>query len=204
MVQDAIVMTLGSVALTAMWGTNLNNWVILYSWLLFLYGVGVGGGEFCRSSHPFQLPTDSFFTTEYPMTSTAAMEKSTVGSGATQQDRLHRGRSVGLAFLMQGWGQLVQLSLLIILILIFNNGRLNGAISEQTAQYAFRLQFAFVIFPTLWLAYHRYYKMSYSADHALKEAKGRLNTSGYDVKSLKLATGHYWHRLVGTAIVWVR
>ena len=32
MVQDALVMTLGSVMLTAMWGTSLNGWIICYAW----------------------------------------------------------------------------------------------------------------------------------------------------------------------------
>lgn len=40
------------------------------------------------------------------MTATAAMENA-VGSGkiSNKEDRLHRGRKVTMAFLMQGWGQ---------------------------------------------------------------------------------------------------
>lgn len=47
----------------------------------FFYGIGVGG--------------------EYPMTSTTAME-SKVMIGSQTDDKLHRGRNVVLAFLMQG------------------------------------------------------------------------------------------------------
>jgi MFS family permease len=93
LVQDALIMTLGLVMLTAMWGLNLNGWIICYGWSLFIYGFGVGG--------------------EYPMTSTTAMEyKEGVQNWAVDQrdDKLHRGRNVVLAFLMQGWGQMFNVS----------------------------------------------------------------------------------------------
>jgi hypothetical protein len=89
--------------LTAAWATTLNGWVIFYVWSLFFYGVGVGG--------------------EYPMTATSGMENA-VGSGkiSTKGDRLHRGRKVTSAFLMQGWGQMFNQAFLIILLFIFNSG----------------------------------------------------------------------------------
>jgi hypothetical protein len=43
MVQDAVVMSLGTVMLIAAWGTSLNGWVICYAWSLWIYGIGVGG-----------------------------------------------------------------------------------------------------------------------------------------------------------------
>lgn len=46
-----------------------------------IYGIGVGG--------------------EYPMTSTTAMESKNISNSQTD-DKLHRGRNVVLAFLMQG------------------------------------------------------------------------------------------------------
>lgn len=39
------------------------------------------------------------------MTSTRALESGSTGPSGTTDDRLHRGRNVVLAFLMQGWGQ---------------------------------------------------------------------------------------------------
>lgn len=179
MVQDALVMTLGSVMLTAMWGTSLQGWVICYAWSLFIYGIGVGG--------------------EYPMTSTRAMEASS-GAGAGASDRMHRGRKVALAFLMQGWGQFANQAVLIVALLAFHN-KLDAPFDATSTQWTFRVQFGVIILPTLYLAYLRYYKMTYS-DDALKDSKKRNNTSGYDVKSLQLATSHYWHRIVGTALVW--
>lgn len=97
LVQDALIMTrkfcmtleldradgkVGLVMLTASWGTSLQGWVICYAWSQFIYGVGVGG--------------------EYPMTSTTALESKAAGSKSQTDDKLHRGRNVVLAFLMQG------------------------------------------------------------------------------------------------------
>jgi MFS family permease len=180
MVQDALVLTLGTVMLTAMWGTTLNGWLICYAISLFVYGVGVGG--------------------EYPMTSTRAMEGSGTGFAASTGDRMHRGRKVALAFTMQGWGQLLNQGILLICLLIFH-GSLDAPFSKVSTQYTFRVSFGVIILPTLYLAYLRFYKMKY-ADQALKDAKGRSNTSGYSWKTLKMASSHYWHRMVGTAIVW--
>lgn len=42
LIQDAFIMTLGLVMLTAAWGLTLQGWVICYAWSLFVYGVGVG------------------------------------------------------------------------------------------------------------------------------------------------------------------
>lgn len=116
-IQDAVTMTIGSILFMSMWGTSLEGWAIMYAWSLFVFGVGVGG--------------------EYPMTSTTAME-GIHGEGSARADKLvsstsreafsisdmsqHRGRSVLLAFLMQGWGQLINQAVLIILLLIFHGG----------------------------------------------------------------------------------
>lgn len=181
MVQDALVMTLGSLMLTAMWGTSLNGWIICYAWSLFIYGIGVGG--------------------EYPMTSTRAMEGTGSGTAATTGDRMHRGRKVALAFTMQGWGQLLNQLILILCLLIFH-GSLNAPFNVVSTQYTFRVSFGVIILPTLYLAYLRYYKMKYT-DHTLNQAKKKAkNTSGYSWTTLKMAGGHYWHRMIGTAVVW--
>ena len=178
LVQDAIVMTVGSILLTGSWGVTLQGWVIMYAWSQFIYGLGVGG--------------------EYPMTSTSAMESK--GAATTRDDKLHRGRNVVLAFLMQGWGQLVNQVVLIILLLIFNHTG-SPPYTPAHVQPTFRLSFAVIILPTLYLAYYRFYKLR-QADRSIKLSKKRQNVTGYDVKSLKLLTTHYWHRCVGTAGGW--
>jgi len=167
--------------LTAMWGTSLNGWIICYAWSLFLYGLGVGG--------------------EYPITGVSSVEGR--GPGGTTGDRMHRGRNVVLAFVGQGWGQLVNQGILIVGLLAFNGSGLDAPFSKTATQWTFRVQFGFIAFTTLWLAYFRYYKMP-DQDAELRAAKKRAgqSTSGYDVKSFKLAKNHYWHRMLGTAGSW--
>jgi MFS family permease len=181
-VQDAIIMFLGLLMLTASWGTSLNGWIICYAWCLFFYGFGVGG--------------------EYPMTATAAMENSTAaGRVSAREDRLHRGRKVILAFLMQGWGQFVNQIVLVLLLLIFNSGNGDGPYEARIAQYVFRISFAIAAVGTLWLVYHRAYQMPL-ASHQLKVAKKATNVTGYDTKSLRLTFTHFGSRLLATSGTW--
>ncbi|KAI3397272.1 hypothetical protein diail_11071 [Diaporthe ilicicola] len=182
LIQDALIMLLGLIMLTASWGTSLEGWVICYAWSLFVYSFGVGG--------------------EYPMTATSSMEGA-VGAGkvSTREDRLHRGRKVTTAFLMQGWGQLANQALLIILLLIFHHGQGDGPYGASTTQVVFRLSFAIPAVGTLWLAYYRAYKMP-QASRQLQIAKKKNKVTGYDVNSLRLTFKYFGGRLLATAGCW--
>jgi hypothetical protein len=175
-------MFIGLLMLTAAWGVTENGWVICYVWSLFFYGVGVGG--------------------EYPMTATSGMENA-VGSGkvSTKEDRLHRGRKVTSAFLMQGWGQFVNQVILILLLLIFHHGSGNPPYSKLTAQWTYRVSFAIPAAGTLWLVYFRTYKMR-AASKQLVAAKKKSNVTGYDTESLKLTFTYFGPRLIATAGAW--
>ncbi|KAJ4372296.1 hypothetical protein N0V83_004070 [Neocucurbitaria cava] len=181
LIQDAIIMFLGLIMLTAAWGVTQNGWVICYAWALFFYGVGVGG--------------------EYPMTATAGMENA-VGSGkvSTKDDRLHRGRKVTSAFLMQGWGQFLNQIILIVLLLIFHHGS-KPPYSKRMAQWTYRVSFAIPAVGTLWLVYYRYFKMR-SASKQLMLSKKKSKVTGYDVTSLKLTISYFGPRLLATAGAW--
>ncbi|TNY17701.1 major facilitator superfamily domain-containing protein [Rhodotorula diobovata] len=179
--QDALIMLIGSILLTGVWGTSLNAWVIAYGWSLFIYGIGVGG--------------------EYPMTGTKALEQNIVGPAGAREDRLHRGRNVVGAFLMQGWGQVFNQCSLLILLMIFHSGDTQPPFSARTAQATYRVQFGLAVLVHLWLFYHRLYKV-HDADVQLRAAKRKQNTSGYDMQSLRLLNAHYWGRLVATAGAW--
>lgn len=186
LVQDAVVMLVGVILLTAVWGATLQGWVAAYVISLFIYSVGVGG--------------------EYPMTSTRALETGVNGPAGTRDDRMHRGRNVVLAFLMQGWGQVFNQGVLMLLLVIFNHGYAGyvpgtKVYSEKTAQLTFRVSFGLIAILHAWLAYHRFYHI-HDANAVVQANKKRLNTSGYDVASLKLVFGHYWHRLAATAGGW--
>ncbi|KAJ6032117.1 hypothetical protein N7540_002849 [Penicillium herquei] len=182
LIQDATIMLIGLVMLTAAWGVTMNGWIICYAWSLFFYSVGVGG--------------------EYPMTATSGMENA-VGSGkiSTKEDRLHRGRKVTSAFLMQGWGQLFNQLLLIICLLIFHHGSGNPPYSEVATQWTYRISFAIPAVGTLWLVYFRAYHMK-AASKQLTAAKKKASVTGYDVDSLALTFKYFGPRLIATAGGW--
>lgn len=182
LIQDAIIMFVGLLMLTASWGLTLQGWVICYAWSLFFYSVGVGG--------------------EYPITATSSLESAvTAGRLSTKEDRLHRGRRVTMAFLMQGWGQFFNQVVLIVLLAIFNSGRGGPPYSKEAAQFTFRLSFAFPAIGTLWLVYYRTWKMP-NASKQLAEAKSRTSVTGYDVTALKSCFTHFGGRLLATAGTW--
>ncbi|KAL2444829.1 hypothetical protein ABEF95_017290 [Exophiala dermatitidis] len=183
LIQDATIMFIGLLMLTASWGVTQNGWVICYAWSLFFYGIGVGG--------------------EYPMTATSGMENS-VGSGkiSTREDRLHRGRKVTSAFLMQGWGQFFNQVILILLLLIFHHGSGNAPYSKVAVQYTFRISFAIPAVGTLWLVYWRTFKVKSGANKQLQYAKKKNAVTGYDTESLSLTVRHFGGRLIATAGTW--
>ena len=179
MIQDSVGFVIGSLMLTSMWGVTLQGWIICYAFSVAVIGGATGG--------------------EYPVTSTSAMESSS-SRGASKDDRLHRGRRVQLSFLQQGWGQLFNQTILILLVLATNTN-LGPGFSQVAVQWSFRLSFGFITVVALLMLYIRVYKVK-TADDALKAAKRRQNTSGYDVRSLKLASSHFGGRLLATTVGW--
>jgi len=136
------------------------------------------------------------------MTATSGMENA-VGAGtiSNKEDRLHRGRKVTSAFLMQGWGQFLNQAILIILLLCFHHGSGNGPYSTISAQFTYRVSFAIPAVGTLWLVYYRIYKMK-SASKQLDAAKKKSKVTGYDVESLRLTFKYFGPRLLATAGGW--
>jgi protein-S-isoprenylcysteine O-methyltransferase Ste14 len=137
------------------------------------------------------------------LTRNAGMENA-VGSGkiSTRDDRLHRGRKVTSAFLMQGWGQFLNQVLLILLLLVFNSGSGNPPYDKLVAQWTYRMSFVIPAIGTLWLIYYRFYKMR-SASKQLQAAKKKQSVTGYDVKSLGLTFTYFGPRVFATATGWV-
>lgn len=136
------------------------------------------------------------------MTATSGMENA-VGSGkiSTKEDRLHRGRKVTSAFLMQGWGQFFNQVLLIILLLCFHHGSGNNPYSAVATQWTYRVSFAIPAVGTLWLVYYRAYHMK-AASKQLTAAKKKASVTGYDADSLRLTLKYFGSRLLATAGGW--
>lgn len=162
-------MLLGTILLTAMWGTTLNSWVIMYGVCILIFGLGVGG--------------------EYPMTSTTSMEKQ-----QGRDDRLHRGRSVLLAFLMQGWGQLANQLALILILYLFNHTLLRPY-GEFATQATFRISF---VIAAGFSAYFLYLRVFYVKN------PDKNNSEAPDLggDELKTAARFYWSRILATTGCW--
>ena len=136
------------------------------------------------------------------MTATSGMENA-VGAGkvSTKEDRLHRGRKVTTAFLMQGWGQMANQLILIVGLIIFNSGTGDPPYLESAVQWTYRMSFAIPAIGTLWLVYYRTYKMK-SASKQLAIAKKKSSVTGYDTQSLKLTVKYFGFRVLATAGGW--
>jgi len=181
LIQDAAIMFIGLLMLTASWGLTQNGWIICYAVSLTFYSIGVGG--------------------EYPMTATSSMEGA-VGAGkvSTRGDRLHRGRKVTSAFLMQGWGQMANQVILIVFLLIFHGGA-GAPYDLVSVQWTYRLSFAVPAIGTLYLVYLRVYKMK-NVSRQLADAKARQRVTGYDMYSLRMTFTYFGPRLIATAGAW--
>jgi MFS family permease len=175
--QNAGVMLLGTALLIGAWGVTLQGWVWCFAIALFIYGFGAGG--------------------EFPTTSTMAMEKTVHGLGAEREDRMHRGRKVQLAFLMQGWGQLFNQVALVILLLAFHH-RGGPPYDAWSTQWTVRLSYVVIVPFTVYVFLRRL-----NAWKAEKAAGVGKRTSGYDAGALKMVFRHYWPRLLATAGGWM-
>ena len=140
-------MLLGTILITAVTSSSLNGWVIALAWSFFFYGFGVGG--------------------EYPTTSSIASEK----AESSDSLRERRGRTVVLTFAMQGWGQFVNVSALLILVLIFNSSG-NPPYSAAATGAIYRTSYALMFPFLLYLIYFRIFRMRENANY--ERVKGEL------------------------------
>jgi MFS family permease len=137
-----------------------------------VYGIGAGG--------------------EFPVMSTRALE---AAKGA--ESRLHRGRRVQLSFLMQGWGQLFNQVVLIVLLLAFKRGRGGPPYDETSTQWTYRLSFAAVLPFTAYVLWRRVRALRRTRAAGVSE-----RGAGYDVRALRMVVRHYWPRLLATMGGW--
>ena len=95
------------------------------------------------------------------MTATAVLENATGLGISARDDRLHRGRRMIMAFLIQGWGQFLNQAILIVLLVIFNHGQGSPPYSKRATQWTYRISFVFPAVGALWLIC-KYCLISYS------------------------------------------
>lgn len=176
MLIDMSVILIGVILLTVSRAATDYNWVVFYAWAQFIFGVGIGG--------------------EYPMTSTRATEESEENRQYAQR---HRGRKVMLAYTMQGWGQFINLSVLLLLLNIFNHHG-QAPYHRGPAGATWRVSFGILIPVVLYVLYYRIYVLKELK--LLSSVKKRDNVQGYDWKSFRLLITYFGHRLIGTGGIW--
>ena len=103
------------------------------------------------------------------------------GQPSNRTDRLHRGPTTLLAFLMQGWGQLINQIILIFALLVFHSGG-SPPYGELATQYTFRISFAFIAIFLLFLIYIREFKLK-NANQSFNASRKRGRVTAYDVTS---------------------
>lgn len=166
------IMLLGACLITASMGPDEAALFIVYAVSFSVYGIGVGA--------------------EYPVAAAAATERKSASS------KRKRGQGTVLSFSMQGWGNLCNTLLLLLLVHIFGT-------SSHNLKIVWRLSYALGIPGLLALLIWRACRMKEST--VWQEKKGALtgeiadNTHSWHKKQ-KLLVKHYWHRLFGTASAW--
>jgi hypothetical protein len=123
------------------------------------------------------------------------------GEAEGVHDRMHRGLTVCLAFLMQGWGQIFNQLVLILLLLAFSGP--NPPYGGFAAQWVFRLQFAFVMIATLFLAYVRYYHVQYPEDDISRARKKMKEAEASVAGNENLAPAILYHYIDNHTKFWV-
>ena len=87
------------------------------------------------------------------------------------------------------------------MLLLVTHGGGTPPYGKTATQWTFRASFAFISVFLIFLIYIRVFKLR-NTDQSFRASKHRSKVTGYDVKSLKLVSKHYWHRLFGTALCW--
>lgn len=175
------IMLVGGILLSSAAG-SASAFLTVFLTGLFIFGFGVGG--------------------EYPMASSSAAER----AEGDPELRKRRGEVVVLTFTQQGWGNLANTLVIIILMAIL--GATGTEISSKDAGLTWRLQF---IIGTVIVAIVSVYRFIYleeskvweaerkTADHEL-EVEGE---AGHKSKLYSVIFKRYWSRLLITCGAWV-
>jgi MFS family permease len=143
----ATIMSIGGILLTGAYGTNAQQFLSVFCFSLFFFGTGVGG--------------------EYPLSASSSIEKAEEGA----QTRKKRGELVVLTFSQQGWGNFI--NVVVILLLMLMTGATSDPILTSDAEIIWRCQFAVGTAVILCLAAYRamYLKESKVWEAARKHVK---------------------------------
>eukprot|EP00884_Botryococcus_braunii_P005563 jgi/Botrbrau1/15007/Bobra.0018s0106.1 len=183
-VAAALIMFLGGILLTAASGPSPRA---LFTFLIAaqsVFGFGVGG--------------------EFPVASSSASETSELspgGPGGPQRSK--RGETVVLVFSMQAWGNICNLSILLLLLAALGQG--SPPYSAGALGLVWRLQYGLGLLPIAFMIVQRSFYLQES--HVWKEKKRERASRSLEPQRLEwrkaaLLASHYWHRLLGASLGW--
>nr|BAU71128.1 proton/phosphate symporter [Parachlorella kessleri] len=176
------IMTVGAVLLTGAYGSSDSQFLAVLLFALFFFGVGVGG--------------------EYPMASSSAAER----AEGSKDTRKHRGRAVVLTFSQQGWGNLV--NTLVILILLAAQGA-TSAVDSTQAEITWRVQFGVGAAICLGVAVYRWLRLRESAVWTAERQDMKTHweqqgvTLGHHSSEYWVILRFYLPRLLVTCLAWL-
>lgn len=191
----ATLMFIGAVFVTAAYAgpDNLNGMWIMFAVFLFIFSYGVGG--------------------EYPLASASAAERAAAEkkSGATK--RHVRGKAVVFTFAMQGWGNFVNTSIILIFLAATQCTGDDKLCPSSALEITWRGQygvgtlfifclmvgrFIFLKESKIWLENKRKQKELIEAKKTLDAAEQETN-----LRTRRTAFNKYGHRLFGTGVSWL-
>jgi MFS family permease len=187
----AAVMFVGA-ALTAAAYAGPDNWNSLFVMMAVMVAFtnyGVGG--------------------EYPLASASAAERAELMKREGKHTRAHvRGKAVVMTFAMQGWGNLVN-TLMILLVLLGQGCTAGKTCSFDSLNLTWRLQYAlgaaflFCLFVGRVSLLKESVMWKENKEKRVVETQLRSDAGITQRKINTMAVRAYWHRMVGTALGWL-
>ncbi|KAK9919115.1 hypothetical protein WJX75_009501 [Coccomyxa subellipsoidea] len=182
-VTTALIMFIAGVLLTAADGPSAHTVFAFLTAAQALFGFGCGG--------------------EFPVAAASASER------AESSDKLRskRGQTTVLVFAMQGWGNILNLAVLLFFLGV--QGQTGPQYSFRALSITWRMQYALGLLPIIFMLV---YRVSYLKESSVWQEQRRLKLEGKlgdkqsekreSRRKLLLLLRHYWHRLLGTALGW--
>ncbi|BDA46848.1 Glycerophosphoinositol permease 1 [Coccomyxa sp. Obi] len=182
-VSTALIMFVAGVLLTSADGPSAFAVFAFLTAAQALFGFGCGG--------------------EFPVAAASASER----AESSEKLRSLRGQTTVLVFAMQGWGNILNLAVLLFFLGV--QGQTGPQYSFQALSITWRMQYALGLLPIIFMLFYRTFYLKESTvwqENRKKKLEGRLEDKQAERREsrrkLWLLLYHYWHRLLGTALGW--
>jgi MFS family permease len=174
-------MFVGSILILASSGPTLEGQFIMFNVAQSVFGFGVGG--------------------EYPIASASAAERAEAQATLLE----HRGQTIVLTFSMQGWGNVINTTVILALLGITGSTAptASGLFPDQL-QIVWRVSYAIGVLPVMFMLFYRVLYLKESVVWKAKRKTLLLSGNSTAISWTKIGYWlyHYWHRLFACAGGW--